>query len=120
MNTFIIYQYIITAILGLFLINFIINNIVLKKTSNYRLPESFKNNPPLVSVLIPARNEAGNIKRCLRSLLKQDYPNIEILVLDDNSIDGTSASVKEMAEKDERIKLISGKPLKKGWLGNLV
>jgi len=117
MNTFIIYQYIITAILGLFLINFIINNIVLKKTSKYRLPESFKKNPPLVSVMIPARNEAENIKRCLRSLLKQDYPNIEILVLDDNSIDSTSASVKEVAEKDGRIKLISGKPLKKGWLG---
>lgn len=114
---FVIYQYIITAILALFLINFIINNIVLKKTSNYCLPESFKNNPPLVSVMIPARNEVENIKRCLRSLLKQDYPNMEILVLDDNSIDGTSASVKELAEKDGRIKLIAGKPLRKGWLG---
>ena len=117
MNIFIIYQYIITAILGIFLINFIINNIVFKNTANYCLPESFKKNPPLVSIMIPARNEAENIKRCLRSLLKQDYPNIEILVLDDNSDDGTSISVKKLAEKDKRIRLIAGKPLKKGWLG---
>jgi chlorobactene glucosyltransferase len=116
-NIFIIYHYIITAILCIFLINFIINNIVLKNTVKYGLPESFKKNPPLVSVMIPARNESENIKRCLRSLLKQDYPNLEILVLDDNSDDGTSISVKQLAENDERIRLIAGKRLKKGWLG---
>src|SRR3972149_1006586 len=93
------------------------NNILFKSTANYPLPESLKKSTPLVSILIPARNEAENIKRCLRSLLKQDYPNIEILVLDDNSDDGTSISVKKLAEKDKRIRLIAGKPLKKGWLG---
>ncbi len=117
MDVFLLYQYFIAAILGLFLINFIINNIVFKNTANYSLPGSFKNNPPLVSILVPARNEAENIKRCLRSLLKQDYPNIEILVLDDNSNDNTSLIVKELADKESRIKLIAGKPLKKGWLG---
>ena len=117
MNILLIYQYFIASVLGLFLINFIINNILFKNTANYSLPESFKKNPPLVSILIPARNEAENIKRCLRSLLKQDYPNIEILVLDDNSSDNTSMSVKKLAEKDDRIKLVAGKPLKKGWLG---
>ncbi len=117
MDLFLLYQYLIVSILGLFLINFIINNIVFKNTTKYLLPESFKNSPPLVSILIPARNEAENIKRCLRSLLKQDYPNTEILVLDDNSNDNTSLIVKKLAEKDSRVKLIAGKPLKKGWLG---
>ena len=117
MNTFLLYQYFIASILVLFLINFIINNIFFKSTANYSLPESLKKSPPLVSIMIPARNEAENIKRCLRSLLKQDYPNIEILVLDDNSNDSTSLSVKKLAERDSRIKLIAGKPLKRGWMG---
>ena len=117
MDTFLLYQYFIASILVLFLINFIINNILFKSTANYSLPESLKKSTPLVSILIPARNEVENIKRCLRSLLKQDYPNIEILVLDDNSNDSTSLSVKQMADKDDRIKLITGKPLKRGWMG---
>lgn len=117
MDLFLIYQYLITLVLLLFFINFLVNNIVFKNTVGFSLPESIRKTSPLVSVLIPARNEADNIKRCLRSLLKQDYPNIEILVLDDNSSDLTSQVVKRLAVKDRRIKLISGKPLKSGWLG---
>ena len=90
MEKFLLYQYFITSISVLLLINFIINNILFKNIANYILPESFKKSLPLVSILIPARNEADNIKRCVRSLLKQDYPNTEILVLDDNSDDSTS------------------------------
>ena len=67
--------------------------------------------------MVPARNEADNIYRCLSSLAKQDYKNIEILVLDDNSIDSTSSIVNKMSQKDRRIKLIRGELLKKGWLG---
>jgi chlorobactene glucosyltransferase len=67
--------------------------------------------------MVPARNEAENIKMCVISLLKQDYANIEILVLDDNSTDDTSLIVKRIAEKDSRVKLITGKPLKDGWIG---
>ncbi len=111
------YQYIITAILVFILINFIINMIFFKNIRKFSLPEYILKNPPLISVLIPARNEAGNIGRCLSSFSKQDYPNLEIIVLDDNSTDGTGAVVQEFTAKDKRIKLISGAPLKKGWLG---
>ena len=117
MDLFLLYQYFITAALLIVLINFITNNILFKNTANFLLPEPIKKSPPLVSVLIPARNEAKNIKRCVRSLLKQDYTNIEILVLDDNSSDNTGQIVKEIEKKDSRVKLITGKPLKKGWLG---
>ena len=117
MDLFFIYQYFITLILVLFLINFTINNIVFKNTAGYLLPKSLRKSPPLVSVLIPARNEAQNIKRCLRSLLKQDYPNTEILVLDDNSCDSTSQVIEKFADKDSMVKLITGKTLKNGWLG---
>ncbi len=117
MDLFLLYQYIIAGILTLFLLNFVINNIVFKNTANYVLPENIRKSPPLVSILIPARNEEFNIKRCITSLLKQDYPNIEILVLDDNSSDNTSSVVKQLEEKDSRVKLITGKPLISGWLG---
>ncbi|HAJ96043.1 MAG TPA: glycosyl hydrolase, partial [Actinobacteria bacterium] len=83
----------------------------------HRLSDSFLKENPLISVLIPARNEQDNIKRCINSLIKQDYSNLEILVLDDNSNDMTSAIVEEMAGKDDRIKLYHGKPLARGWLG---
>lgn len=111
------YQYIITAILAFILINFIINMIFFKNIRKFSLPEYILKNPPLVSVLIPARNEAENIHRCLSSLSKQDYPNLEIIVLNDNSTDRTSEVVQKFAVKDSRISLVNGAPLKKGWLG---
>ncbi|GAH91990.1 unnamed protein product, partial [marine sediment metagenome] len=117
MHLSLLYQYFVTSILAIFLLNFIINNILFKNTANYSLPESLIKSPPLVSILVPARNEAKNIKRCILSLSKQDYHNIEILVLDDNSNDGTSLVVEKFAEKDSRVKLITGKPLKSGWIG---
>ena len=71
----------------------------------------------MVSVLIPARNEARNIRRCLRSLLAQDYPLFEVLVLDDGSIDATADIVAEMAREDVRLRLVYGRPLPQGWMG---
>ncbi len=117
MHLFLLYQYFVLSILVIFLINFILNNIFFKNIAGYSLPESFIKRPPLVSIMVPARNEAENIKMCVTSLLKQDYANIEILVLDDNSTDDTSLIVKRIAEKDSRVKLITGKPLKDGWIG---
>ena len=117
MDLFLLYQYFVTIALLIILVNFITNNILFKNAANFLLPDSIKKTNPLVSILIPARNEEKNIKRCVRSLLKQDYSNIEILVLDDNSNDDTAKVVRELEKKDSRVKLITGKPLKKGWLG---
>jgi glycosyltransferase involved in cell wall biosynthesis len=72
---------------------------------------------PLVSILIPARNEEENILDCLKKCSLQDYKNIEILVLDDNSYDNTCAIIEEESLKDRRIKLINGAALPSGWLG---
>ncbi|MCP2520848.1 glycosyltransferase [Candidatus Aminicenantes bacterium AC-708-M15] len=76
-----------------------------------------KNNLPLISVLIPARNEERNIRRCLSSLLKQDYPNLEIIVLDDNSWDRTAQIVLEFCNKYSNLRLIKGKELPENWTG---
>ncbi|MBN1799764.1 MAG: glycosyltransferase [Spirochaetales bacterium] len=72
---------------------------------------------PKVSVLIPARDEETNIGECLDSLLEQDYPNYEILVIDDNSNDGTWRIIKKYARKNNKIKAYKGKPLAEGWIG---
>lgn len=70
----------------------------------------------LISVLIPARNEAKNIGNCLSSLINQSYKNLEIIVLNDHSADDTERVVLSYAE-DKRVKLINGLDLPQDWLG---
>lgn len=73
---------------------------------------------PLVSILVPARNEALNIEACVGSLLAQDYPRFELIVLDDHSDDGTGDIVRRLGlrESGDR-RVISGEPLPVGWTG---
>ncbi|MDR0910361.1 MAG: glycosyltransferase [Spirochaetaceae bacterium] len=72
---------------------------------------------PLVSVLIPARNEEENIERCVNSLSNQTYKNYEILVLDDNSEDRTGEILKKLAAGQQNLRVLQGKPLPEGWNG---
>lgn len=72
---------------------------------------------PLVSVLIPARNEERNIKKCVSSLLKSEYPRLEIIVLDDESNDRTYEIAKMLSVGEKRLKIIKGKKLPPGWTG---
>jgi chlorobactene glucosyltransferase len=51
---------------------------------------------PFVSIIVPARNEQDNIERCLLSLLHQDYPNFEVIVVDDNSTDNSLKIIREI------------------------
>jgi chlorobactene glucosyltransferase len=78
-------------------------------------PEMFDG--PLVSVLVPARNEEQSIERCLSSLRNQIYKNYEILVLNDNSTDNTLAIVNRIAAEDSRVKVFNGEPLPPDWYG---
>jgi len=72
----------------------------------------------LVSVLVPARNEALNIERCVRSLLRQEYATFELLVLDDGSTDTTPELLRRLAmESGGKMRVIQGKPLPDGWHG---
>src|SRR5215213_3603875 len=54
---------------------------------------------PFVSVIVPARNEQDNIERCILSLLAQNYPNFEVIVIDDNSTDDTMKIMKEVKSR---------------------
>ncbi len=80
-------------------------------------PASPPANPPLVSICIPARNEENNIRNCVESALEQDYPNIEVIVLDDHSTDATLTQLIEIASRDSRLLPISGSDLPEGWAG---
>ncbi len=70
-----------------------------------------------ISVLIPARNEEKNIGDILELVCKQEYTDLEILVLDDHSTDKTPDIVSDFINKDKRVKLIEGEKLPNGWLG---
>ena len=70
-----------------------------------------------LAVLVPARNEAGNIEHCLATILSNDHPNLEVIILDDNSEDGTGEIVDQIAAQDQRVRKINGEPLPDGWNG---
>jgi chlorobactene glucosyltransferase len=72
---------------------------------------------PPVSVVIPARNEAGTIETVARSVLASSYPSFELIVVDDRSTDGTAAIVARLAAQDPRLRLVQGAPLPGGWYG---
>lgn len=73
--------------------------------------------PPRVSVLVPARNEAAAIERLARDVLASRDVDLELVILDDDSTDGTAAIVEQLARADARVRLVHGKPLPSGWCG---
>src|SRR5690606_8823653 len=58
---------------------------------------------PLISVVLPARNEAKHIERCVRAVLAQDYPHLELVVIDDGSTDATPEILARLAAEDARV-----------------
>lgn len=72
---------------------------------------------PLVSILIPVRNEQNNIEECLKSIINQHYYYYEVMVLNDDSKDLTGEIVKKFTANNTNIKLIEGKKLPKRWTG---
>jgi len=74
--------------------------------------------PPSLSVLIPARDEARNIETSVRSALALDWPGrLEVIVLDDRSTDGTGEILARLAAEDDRLKVFDGVELPAGWKG---
>ncbi len=109
-----LYQTVITLLILLVFFN-LQNNLrsIRKPPAEGPLPPEL----PPVSILVPARNEERNIERCVSSLLAQDYPAKEVIVLDDDSSDRTASIVEEMAARDRTLSLVRGKPLPPGWIG---
>ena len=72
---------------------------------------------PLVSLIVPFRNEGANLPNLFSSLTKQDYPNIEIILVDDQSTDKSPQIAKDFAAKHKNYKVVSVKEKPEGWTG---
>jgi chlorobactene glucosyltransferase len=74
-------------------------------------------NPERVSIVLPARNEAEHIVACLEALRATTWPNIEIVVVNDHSSDGTGELARTAAGTDPRISIVEAPDLPAGWFG---
>jgi chlorobactene glucosyltransferase len=101
---------------AILLIQFILNVLLLPRLR----PEVLSAPTPSVSVLVPARNEALRIRACLESLMAQNYPSLEVIVLDDESQDATAEIVRALGFSTalgSNRRLVMGEPLPPGWTG---
>ncbi len=106
-------QALILIFLFLILLNLLQNLKILRSQETMKLESPL----PLVSVLIPARNEEERIGNCVSSLLQSDYPRLEIIVLDDSSTDMTYEIVKNISRHHRKLRVFKGKKLPAGWNG---
>jgi len=72
---------------------------------------------PRVSILFAARDEAAKLPEALASLLAVDYPNYEVIAVDDRSEDATLEILNDFARRDSRLRVIHIAELPQGWLG---
>lgn len=78
----------------------------------------FDERAPEVSICIPARNEAHSIERCVRSVMAQQYPNLNAYVLDDRSTDGTARILEKLSDTfSQKLTVLAGDPKPDSWLG---
>src|SRR6476620_6163859 len=78
-----------------------------RRSESRRVPPPLPLAPPLQTVLIPAHNEAKVIVGAVRHVLASDYPDLEIIVIDDGSTDGTNELVSEHYRDDPRVRLLT-------------
>jgi glycosyltransferase involved in cell wall biosynthesis len=78
-------------------------------------PESW----PLVSVIVAARDEIGGLAAAVRAHLVTSYPNLELILVDDRSTDGTAELIDALARQDGRVRTVHVRDLPDGWLGKV-
>ncbi|EDY21285.1 glycosyl transferase family 2 [Chthoniobacter flavus Ellin428] len=117
METVVLFYHVLVLAGLLFALGMVIANLACFR-GLHAVKEPSAEEAPLVSILVPTRNEALNIEACVGSLLEQDYPRFELIVLDDHSEDGTGEIVRRLGlqESGDR-RVISGEPLPAGWTG---
>ena len=100
-------------------IRLLVLHIILRRQCalTHQSPRYDQQSPPLVSAILPAKDEEAYLALCLESIRKLTYPNLEILVVDDRSTDRTGDIAREIASTDERIRVITIDELPPGWTG---
>lgn len=106
-------------VIGCALLRHLLVHLILRRTTflTPHSPADHADKCPLVSILVPARDEARNIESCLRHLLLQDYPNYEIIVIDDRSRDETASIAQFVARRNARVRVVQINDLPAGWTG---
>lgn len=116
-----IFNYSLTAILigvcgaWIFLIRSMM--ISFKKTPYLDKFEIVNHENPKVSIILPARNEEEFLPKCLDTLIEQDYPNYEIIAIDDSSEDSTGKIIAQYAKKSSKVIHVTANPKPEGWMG---
>jgi cellulose synthase/poly-beta-1,6-N-acetylglucosamine synthase-like glycosyltransferase len=84
-----------------------------------RTRASLPQNPPKVTILVPAKDEGAGIRRCIEGILRQDYPDFEVIAIDDRSTDDTGPILDELAKAHPKVRVVHIAPgaLPDGWLG---
>ena len=104
------------AVLWIFLFaQLMINRALARDLSRTKL-EAVKN-PPFVSIIVPARNEEESIEKAVTSFCSQDYPLIEVIVVDDGSTDATPQILAALKTRFSNLKVIDGQDPPDGWMG---
>ena len=107
------------AIVAIWPIRYLVLKYILSKTQflSPGSPTLEAADPPLVSAIIPAKDEEATLADCLASVCRQAYPRLEILVIDDRSVDRTRQIASEFANRDARLRVLSNDHLPPGWTG---
>jgi poly-beta-1,6-N-acetyl-D-glucosamine synthase len=90
-----------------FVIQLLIYLMLFRRLAMYRTSEPELRKWPPVSVIIAARDEARNLKKYIPEIMAQDYPEFEVIVIDDQSIDGTGELLQEMEKEYPRLKVVT-------------
>ncbi len=111
--------WIYVAIIAVWPLRFLVLRYVLGKTPflSPRSPSLDAADAPLVSAIIPAKDEEATLADCLASVCRQTYPLIEIIVIDDRSTDRTGEIAREFADRDARVLVLTNDHLPSGWTG---
>ncbi len=108
---------IITWMHSQYQLDIVVESVPVTSPSTAGIDPPLRENIPLISICVPARNEERNIGRCIEALLAQTYPNYEVIVLDDRSMDATPEILHRYAAQDDKLKIMSGSDLPPGWAG---
>jgi cellulose synthase/poly-beta-1,6-N-acetylglucosamine synthase-like glycosyltransferase len=102
-----LYQPLFWVLITVFLIQLLVNLLLFRRVAFYKSSLEPVGSPEPISVIIAARNEAENIKKYLQTVLEQDYPEFEVIVINDQSWDKTGYRLEEIAASYPNLKIVT-------------